>query len=131
MNRRLLSGGALFATVAFALSACVNGIPLEVRVTQERSGSSVLLHRGQELVVELQRSSDTDFVWRVVSNGPAVLDQPVKQVLQLSGQSVVTERYIFTTMRVGEDTVRIAEVRQDGMASPARREFVLSVSVVD
>lgn len=126
MKRRLMICGVLSSLM---LAACVSTVPLTVKVNQRNSGGHLVMYRGQELVVELQRSNDAAYAWTVSSYGPAVFENPTKQVIQLEGQSVVVERYIFTAMRLGEDQIRIAELRSDQVASSARREFEMRITV--
>lgn len=88
------------------------------------------LTQGQELIVELERSPGSAYVWDIVSGGRKILSEPVNKTLQ-NGQ-VMIERYTFTALFVGSDQLRIEEKPQ-GVASQGEsarpRIFVLDITV--
>lgn len=126
MKRRLWISGLLSMAM---LTACVSSIPLEVRVGINQSGGAISMHQGQELIVELHRGNDPAYAWHVTAHGAMVFGEPTKQVIQLSGQSVATERFVFTAMHMGDDVVRIAQRAVDGSSDGPAREFILRVTV--
>ncbi len=122
----------LLCGLGSVLAAC--GQPKEgpVKVTENNVGSTVELHQGQTLKVELQGNPTTGYTWEVLPGAESILEQqgeaqfvPASQAVGAGGLVTLT----FKAVRVGQASLSLVYHRTFEAGVPPLRTFELTVVV--
>ncbi|MGD0575514.1 MAG: protease inhibitor I42 family protein [Anaerolineales bacterium] len=114
------------------LAAC--GQPNEgpVKVTENNAGSTVELHQGQTLKVELQGNPTTGYTWEVLPGAESILEQQGEAQLVPESQAVGAGGLVtltFKAVRAGQATLSLVYHRTFELGVPPLRTFELTVVV--
>jgi predicted secreted protein len=122
----------LICGLGSVLAAC--GQPNEgpVKVTESNAGSTVELHQGQMLEVELQGNPTTGYTWEVLPGAESILGQqgdaqfvPESQAVGSGGLVTLT----FKAVHVGKATLSLAHHRTLEPGVPPLKTFQVTVVV--